>query len=224
MVNFDPSNVDPANISHFGSGTGGHPSVRGNWSDPREGGLLQSDLIRRSGNASQQFGQMTPPDDYLTPVVKVDAATVADESTQSQEDIAKLNRAHRARNAANKRHSKSKKRKDSLLDDAKLEGDEDDDQKTTSVQREKNRIAAAKCRAKKKAASEEMQDIHREGARAHNYLSRKVRELKDQKMFLLNALLLHGPGVCQCDAVHRFNMVHAQQMAMGVCGMIPRSM
>jgi len=224
MSNFDPSNIDLANISHFGNGTGGHPSMRENWSNPRENGSLQSDLIRRSGKAIQQFGQMTPPDDYLTPVVKADAATVADESTQSQEDIAKLVRAHRARNAANKRHSNSKKRKGSPLDDAKLEGDEDDDQKTMSVQRAKNRIAAAKCRAKKKAVSEKMQDIHREGARAHNYLRREVRELRDQKAFLLNALLLHEPGVCQCDAVHRLNMALAQQMATGVGGMIPQSM
>ncbi len=222
-MELDISNIDPSNISQFGNGSGGHPSMSGTWSGFREG--TQSDIIRRSENASQNFGQITPPDD-LTPVFKTNAAAVADDSTQSQEEIAKLNRAQRARNAANKRHSKSKKRKDSPLDDtSKVDGsDEDDPSKSTNIQREKNRIAAAKCRAKKKQTSEEMQDVHREGSRAHTYLSREVRELRDQKAFLRNVLLMHEPGVCQCDAIHRFNMAQAQQMAMGVGAMIPQVM
>lgn len=54
----------------------------------------------------------------------------------------------------------------------------------------------------------------------HAYLQRKVRELRDQKAFLRNALLCHEPGACQCVSIHRFNIAQAQQMAMGVGRMI----
>lgn len=92
--------------------------------------------------------------------------------------------------------------------------------KSTNVQREKNRLAAAKCRAKKKATSEDMQENHREGSKQNSYLQREVRELRDQKAFLRNSLLQHEPGVCQCHAIHRFNFAQAQQLAMGVGAMI----
>lgn len=108
------------------------------------------------------------------------------------------------------------------MGETKAEDNSKDDQtKATSVQREKNRIAAAKCRTKKKATSEKMQDVHREGARTNYYLQREVRELRDQKAFLRNALLCHEPGMCQCNAVHRFNMALAQQVAKGGSGTVP---
>ncbi|KAK5167797.1 uncharacterized protein LTR77_007496 [Saxophila tyrrhenica] len=211
-------NINPANISQFGPGTGGYPA----WSVPQNPPSGQSNIVsQRSDNVRQHFGQITPPDDH-TPLAKDDPAT---NTQQSQEDIAKLSRAQRARNAANKRHAKSKKRKDSPLNESKMEGEEEDEEsKSSSVQREKNRIAAAKCRAKKKANSEEMQDVHRTGAKQNSQLHREVRELRDMKAFLRNQLLLHEPGVCQCSAIHHFNMAQAQQMAMGVGSMIPQSM
>ncbi len=212
------SNIDPASISlyQFGSDSGGHTSVSGNLDGLQAVISFQSDLVSKHSNVSQQYWQITPPDDPK-PSKTDPASTSIPETQQLQEDIAKLNRAQRARNAANKRHSKSKKRKDSLMGEIKEEGGEDDDQsKTTRVQREKNRIAAAKCRAKKKATSEEMQDVQREGARAHTYLSREVRGLRDQHAFLRNLLLLHEPGVCQCDAIHRFNMAKRSKWPWGL--------
>ncbi len=139
-------NVDPATISHFGSGVGGQPNTAGNWSGL--GGLLssaQSDIVNNRSNVSQQFGQITPPDDNTASVFQNQSAAKAPQ--QSQEEITKLNRAQRARNAANKRHSKTKKRKDSPMNEAKAEEGEEDDQSTaTTVQREKNRIAARRKR------------------------------------------------------------------------------
>ncbi|KAK3046381.1 hypothetical protein LTR09_012125 [Extremus antarcticus] len=108
------------------------------------------------------------------------------------------------------------------MDETKAEDKYKDDQtKATSVERVKNRLAAAKCRAKKKATSKKMQDVHREGARTNYYLQREVRELRDQKAFLRNALLCHEPGMCQCNAIHRFNMAQAQRLAMVGSGTIP---
>lgn len=181
----------------------------------------QSGIIgKRKDHVTEQFGQITPPDEPDSFDTGKAQPNVS-QGQKDQDDIAKENRARRARNAANKRHSKAKKRKDSTQDGE--EGGEDDAQsKTTSMQREKNRVAAAKCRAKKKATSEEMQDVHREGSKQNSMLHREVRELRDQKAFLRNSLLQHEPGVCGCHAIHCYNLAQAQQLAMGVGGIIPQ--
>lgn len=183
----------------------------------------QSEIVRgRSNRVTQQFGQITPritPPEEGTPESMAQSSTDASNSSNSQQEAtAKFNRSQRARNAANKRHSKTKKtRKDSgHADRSEGEADEDAQGKNTNLQREKNRIAAAKCRAKKKVNSEEMQDNHRESARRNSFLHREMRALRDQKAFLLNSLLQHEPGVCKCHTIHRFNLAQAQQMALGV--------
>ena len=183
----------------------------------------QSNIVSNRGDhVNEHFGQITPPDDRMGESSPAKSLKRPSPSQQEQEeDIAKMNRTQRARNAANKRHSKSKtaRRGSGQDNDETGEGDMDHS-KSTNQQREKNRVAAAKCRAKKKANSEEMQDSHREGAKENNYLHREVRELRDQKAFLRNTLLQHEPGVCQCHAIHNFNMAQAQQLAFGVGAMI----
>ena len=182
----------------------------------------QSDIVKgRSNRVKEQFGQVTPPDS----APESSAARSSNEPSaphDSRDEIAKQNRTQRARNAANKRHSKLRASENNEGHDDRQEVDEgvQDPSKSTSMQREKNRVAAAKCRAKKKANSEEMQETHRDGARRNSYLVHEVRELRDQKALLRNTLLQHGPGICQCHAIHQFNMAQAQQLAFGVGGML----
>lgn len=188
---------------------------------------VQSDIVSSRGNqVSEHFGQITPPNDTKSESVTAPSPRHSLEARKSQEeDIAKMNRTQRARNAANKRHSKSKAaRRDSLEGNASETGEGSKDQKSTNLQREKNRVAAAKCRAKKKANSEEMQQSHREESKTNSYLLREMRELRDQKAFLRNSLLQHEPGLCQCNAIHRFNMAQAQQLAFGVGAMVGQPM
>jgi hypothetical protein len=166
----------------------------------------------------EKFGQITPPEED-----KPESRELPNSKRKhEEEDIAKQNRTQRARNAANKRHSKSQAARRDSTHDVGSDGTESvkSQSKSTNVQREKNRLAAAKCRAKKKANSEDMQETHREGSQQHSYLLREMRELRDQKAFLRNSLLQHEPGVCQCHAIHRFNFAQAQQLAMGVGAMI----
>lgn len=181
----------------------------------------QGEIVSRREQVEEQFGQITPPEDTNS----LGAPSPADPLEVKcivQEDMAKKNRTQRARNAANTRHSKSKTaRRDSMQEGESDMGESAKGQgKSTNVQREKNRLAAAKCRAKKKATSEDMQENHREGSKQNSYLHREMRELRDQKAFLRNSLLQHEPGVCQCHAIHRFNFAQAQQLAMGVGAMI----
>ena len=182
---------------------------------------MQSNIVSRRDGVREQFGQITPPEEEKRDSVSP-TKDAADSKRKFQEDnIAKENRTQRARNAANKRHSKSKAAKqDSSQDPESDAGEGESVIKSSNMQREKNRLAAAKCRAKKKATSEEMQESHREGSKENSYLHREMRELRDQKAFLRNSLLQHEPGVCQCHAIHRFNFAQAQQLAMGVGAMI----
>jgi hypothetical protein len=189
------------------------------WSAPKS---AQGEIVRSRIQVEEQFGQITPPDDDTNSFGAPSPMNPAESKRKVQEDIAKKNRTQRARNAANTRHSKSKAaRRDSTHEGESDVGEDAKGQnKSTNMQREKNRLAAAKCRAKKKATSEDMQENHREGSKQNSYLHREVRELRDQKAFLRNTLLQHEPGVCQCHAIHRFNFAQAQQLAMGVGAMI----
>jgi hypothetical protein len=172
----------------------------------------------------EKFGQITPPEEDKPESVADSSSRELPHSKRKHEveDIAKQNRTQRARNAANKRHSKSQAARRDSTHDVESDGTESvkGQSKSTNVQREKNRLAAAKCRAKKKANSEDMQETHREGSQQNSYLQREMRALRDQKAFLRNSLLQHEPGVCQCHAIHRFNFAQAQQLAMGVGAMI----
>jgi hypothetical protein len=219
MPNVDPSHVwQSPNFTSNGFGAGAPRQTQ-----PIRKSTLSS-IVNSRDKVVEQFGQITPPEeDKLDSVADSSSKELSDAKRKyEEEDIAKQNRMQRARNAANKRHSKSKvARRDSTHD---VESDGTDSvkgqNKSTNVQREKNRLAAAKCRAKKKATSEDMQEIHREGSKQNSYLHREMRELRDQKAFLRNSLLQHEPGVCQCHAIHRFNFAQAQQLAMGVGAMI----
>lgn len=213
--------IDPSRLSQFGIRPRGHTNFGGQFNFQAPASRQSGIVGKRASQVHEQYGQITPPDDSESIGNAGSTESNAAQDQQEQDDIAKANRAQRARNAANKRHSKTKKRKDSTQT-GEESGEDDSQTKTTSMQREKNRVAAAKCRAKKKATSEEMQDVHREGSRANSSLHREVRELRDQKAFLRNSLLQHEPGLCGCHAIHCYNLAQAQQLAMGVGGFIPQ--
>ena len=221
--NTSMANFAPADAWQNSSRGHGNLKIDAQFGAPSAPQSAQRDIVNtRRNQVSEHFGQITPPDDSAPESCHGTSSKEPSVSQKSrEEDIAKLNRTQRARNAANKRHSKSKTaRRGSDQDNNDEAGEGDKDQsKSTSMQREKNRVAAAKCRAKKKANSEEMQETHREGAKENSYLHREVRELRDQKAFLRNTLLQHEPGVCQCHAIHQFNMAQAQQLAFGVGAM-----
>ncbi|PSR85704.1 hypothetical protein BD289DRAFT_482601 [Coniella lustricola] len=68
----------------------------------------------------------------------------------------------------------------------------------SSTQRQRNRLAATKCRAKSRAAVAELEATER-GMRYHNTkLSATAMELKDEVLALKNEVLRHG----NCDCVH----------------------
>lgn len=97
--------------------------------------------------------------------------------TQTAEQ-ARPGRSERAHNAANQRHAKSKtvgrlnRRKDAALSD----GDEGDAVGKRGTYREKNRLAAAKCRARKEENTAGLEDKHRKLSTMNSVLKTQIQE------------------------------------------------
>lgn len=177
----------------------------------------QSNIVNsRSNQVSQHFGQITPPHDDLSEPVKAHSSKPSQSQQHRGQENGKLTNEQRARNAANTRHSRSKntkKRSEQNRNDSDDEGTQKQG-KNITLQREKNRVAAAKCRAKKKSANEEREELANEYGATNNFLTREIRDLKNQKKELQNFLLAHRPGVCDCHGIHDYNFGQAQRLVL----------
>lgn len=185
---------------------------------------------QRSANTRERLGQITPPDDDLS------AKYPDDEEEAEQARTTSASKSQRARNAANSRHAKKKARKDSgttvKSDDNEMEtGDKGDVEEKREKYREKNRVAAAKCRAKKKENVDAQEESHR-GLSAYNtFLRHTEQSLRDELTFWRTKALQHTD--CGCSAVQNYNLGKAHElsissqmggvgdMAMGVDGTSP---
>ena len=173
------------------------------WATPQS---TQSPIINeRNGWVSPQRGKIIPPTFKRTSPPR-----------QSQdEDIVKRNREQRARNAANKRHSKSKNAKMGSGEggDAGVEDGKEATCPKLERFREKNRAAAAKCRAKKKNHTEDLETKYRQESATNTYLKRQERALRNILTFLRSCSLQHGPSRCDCKSLDLYNIRQAQNIA-----------
>ncbi|KAK1076178.1 hypothetical protein LTR33_009173 [Friedmanniomyces endolithicus] len=176
----------------------------------------------RKDCSRQDFGLVTPPES--TPG-KVDDRKSSTSSAQSIK-VEKLSKSERARNAANQRHAKSKQARQaretrgvSGSSDGVEDGEEDVEVKKEKY-REKNRIAAAKCRAKKKGSVDGLEEDYRRLNAIHNFLTRELRELRDEFSALRTVALQHTAAThgCGCEGLHEYNRRKASQVAYGLGG------
>ncbi|KAK4554423.1 hypothetical protein LTR86_008631 [Recurvomyces mirabilis] len=183
----------------------------------------QSDIVNaRSSSAVERYGQVTPPDN--TPV---------DVDGQKQQGVgpptakgAKLNKSERARNAANQRHSKARIEREAKV--AKVKAGSEEPSADSGVDtgdkrdkyREKNRLAAAKCRAKKKESVGGLEVQNREMGRVNRQLKEEERRLRDELSMLRTEALQHAPGAagCMCGDLHQYNRNKASQVVYGLHG------
>jgi hypothetical protein len=178
----------------------------------REAGSMQQ-IVQNRRTTSQQFGQITPPDDSMNDFGESKNATgeaVVAEAAQR----AKSDKSERARNAANQRHAKAKKmRKDS---ESSIPIDSDDAEGETGDKkekyREKNRLAAAKCRAKKKENIEDIEVKHRKLSAMNSSLKKQVQDLRGELTGLRTHALNHQDCNCQ---ISRYNINQAKRVALG---------
>lgn len=84
--------------------------------------------------------------------------------------------------------------------------------------REKNKIAAAKCRAKKRDNMEHIESSHRTLSAENSFLRRQAQELRATVSELRTLALDHQS--CSCG-VHQFNLFEARKIAQGFSGVAP---
>lgn len=77
--------------------------------------------------------------------------------------------------------------------------------------REKNRVAAAKCRAKKKEHVDGLEETHRTQGMLNALLKQTEQNLRDELSFWRTQALQHG--FCDCKAVQEYNMRKARDLA-----------
>ncbi|KAI5368095.1 Putative basic-leucine zipper domain-containing protein [Septoria linicola] len=203
------------------------------WSKmPRDlrGPTTQADILDgRQSSVSQHYGQITPPDD--TPPKDVAEKSQQPRTASRAEPILSA-KSERARNAANQRHAKAKKARKDSARSSKTESVEDDEAEEGDGKREKyrekNRLAAAKCRAKKKTHTEDLEESARHITATNSRLRAEERELRDLFSSLRHQALAHDPTQgCQCSSIHMYNNHKAQEAArsaaMGLVGAIAPS-
>ena len=182
------------------------------------GGAL--DLIARheSGRdsvAEHYLGLFTPPGDDIKP------SAVRSEPGISTTDLpVELYKSQRARNTANQRHAKSNKKRpfeDAAVTNSDLGCSGDDVEDKRERYREKNRLAAAKCRYKKKNHTEVLEEQHRELCAANSYAKRQERAFRDELTRLRTMALNHSPAAagCNCTGLHVYNARKAYDVASG---------
>lgn len=170
-------------------------------------------IVQNRSRVHQQFGQITPPDDSVNEFGEPKPTTAEAVVTEAAAR-AKTDKSERARNAANQRHAKTKKmRKDSegsnALDSDDLEGEGGDKKEKY---REKNRLAAAKCRAKKKENIEDIEVKHRKLSAMNSSLKKQVQDLRGELTGLRTHALNHQDCNCQ---ISRYNINQAKRVALG---------
>ena len=86
------------------------------------------------------------------------------------------------------------------------------------VVREKNRIAAAKCRNKKRAAMDELNQEYRAASAVNSYMKRQEHQLRDQLTYWRMLALQHqkGRSGCQCAAIQHYNTNQLYTFVLGV--------
>ena len=126
-----------------------------------------------------------------------------------------LAKSRRAQIATSQRYTKSKKAKNDsthAVDNARVGGDDAEDKRQRS--RERNRMAAAKCRMNNKITSDCLKESARHAAARNSKLRAEERELRNLFTGLRNEALAHDPSRgCICKAIHDYNLHKAHETA-----------
>lgn len=174
--------------------------------EPSRPSSIQDDIVsNRADSVGHFLGQITPPDSSPNAFVAV--------APRHKCDAAK--RKERARNAANKRHAKSEKMRTESENSGVDEHGTGECAKRQAYYREKNRVAAAKCRAKKKNLKDNLEEVHRGEASKNKMLKAELMGLRNELAQLKGLMLEHSPENCHCRGIHEYSMRQASLIARG---------
>jgi len=160
----------------------------------------------------QQFNQTTPWSQALSSTTPPDFYDAAGD-TMAPLEKARLRNPGQAHNLSNQEHAKTKmKRRDRRRSTVPILGYDGEVEDNQQKYREKNRSAAAKCRAKKKANHESLEKKYRNLSATNTMLMKVVQELRDEMTSLRTLALDHQD--CNCQIVW-YNMRQAKKIIPG---------
>ena len=174
---------------------------------PLDGGLEK--LLNNYGSSMERFGQVTPPDDASMHGMSKSSSKRADSGASGIEidDASSMSPRSSKSNKRPSVRSSQKSRKESRTSDDGVAGDKKD------KYREKNRVAAAKCRAKKKEHTDSLEDTYRTQSAMNTALKQTEKSLRDELSYWRTQALQHT--FCNCHPIQEYNMRKAQSMAFG---------
>ncbi|MCJ1305844.1 hypothetical protein MMC08_008661 [Hypocenomyce scalaris] len=161
-----------------------------------------------------QYGQVTPPDDQ-TPVVfdhPDPPEQIPPQKKPQSNTVSKRKRTLQSNNdspqAAPAKRSRKNGKSRSLDQSSVPDSPKPDDAKRSKFL-ERNRVAASKCRQKKKEWTSNLETRARELQNSKNQLALMVGSLKDEVLFLKGELLRHTG--CGCEKIREYlnHEVHA---------------
>lgn len=172
-----------------------------------DGGLEK--LLNNYGTTTERYGQVTPPDDANMHEMTKSFGKRVDSGVSGMEvdDASSMSPRSSMSNKRPSVRSSQKSRKESRTSDDGLAGDKKD------KYREKNRVAAAKCRAKKKEHTDQLEDTYRTQSAMNSALKQTEKSLRDELSYWRTQALQHT--FCNCHPIQEYNMKKAQSMAFG---------
>ena len=166
-------------------------------------GHVQDECSSIAGHITGPSGQKTPPQAHFV--------TLGSERRDSAADATR--RTTRVRNAAIKRHAKMKEASGGAVSSTGV-AETQNDFHDRHEHRERNRVAAAKCRARKKIHYDFLEELHRDTARKNHALKAELMGLRNERAQLQNLILQHGPDNCHCEGIQEYT----ERQANLLCG------
>ncbi|KAK8220052.1 hypothetical protein M8818_000468 [Zalaria obscura] len=211
-----PTHIDPASMwaetGKLGMMQGqGASDFMGQKINPAD---MDDILGDRSATVKERFGQITPPDEILAGGYDGDPSKGVEPSYGAESDVDEVGRtmASRKRSSTSGKSPPKKQRKDSKALSVKEEDDNEvdgDDKK--EKYREKNRVAAAKCRAKKKENVDQLEDTYRTQSALNSALKQTEKSLRDELSHWRTQALQHT--FCNCRPIQEYNLRKARNLA-----------
>lgn len=158
--------------------------------------------------AQTKYGQMTPPEDSWEPDPGAQTLTIAESEVIQADPSSVITRMQRGRGGSGGSSSSSSRGgsdSSSGLHTTNAKVDKKD------KYREKNRVAAAKCRAKKKEHVDGLEENHRAQSMLNSLLKQTEQNLRDELSYWRTQALQHA--FCDCHAVQDYNLKKARALA-----------
>lgn len=185
----------------------------------RNASITGNDIKTTQETSSQLFGQITPPSEVDGNNIDHSALKHRDSAFSIKPSpVSNTSKRPVPWNGENMPGEQEQPSKKAKREDRSLSGDDDNDMAELGdgdrreKYREKNRVAAAKCRAKKKENVDQLEETHRTQSTVNKALKQTEKALRDELSYWRTHALSHI--YCTCCPIHEYNMRQAKVLAV----------